>query len=51
LFTVSRKNGYLYLDHMRLSEEKPGLFFSAHGEALDFSGLVPTWRNIKMEKI
>jgi CubicO group peptidase (beta-lactamase class C family) len=49
-FTVSRKNGYLYLDYMRLSEEKPGLFFSAHGEVLDFSGPIPTWRNIKMEK-
>jgi len=44
------KNGYLYLDRLRLIEEhRPGLFFSSTGEALDFRGEIPTWRNIKLE--
>jgi hypothetical protein len=47
---VSRRNGYLYLDHMKLSEHEPGLFFTANGEALDFRGPVPTWRNIRLDR-
>jgi CubicO group peptidase (beta-lactamase class C family) len=47
---VHVKNGYLYFDRLRLIEEhQPGLFFSATGEALDFRGEIPTWRNIKLE--
>ncbi len=49
--TVQKKSGYLYLDNMKLQEYRDGLFFTGHGEALDFRGLVPTWRNIKLEKI
>jgi CubicO group peptidase (beta-lactamase class C family) len=45
------KNGYMYFDRLRLVEEhQPGLFFSSTGEALDFRGEIPTWRNIKLEK-
>lgn len=49
-FRIAKKNGYLYLDHMRLFEHRPGLFFAVHGEALDFTGPFPTWRNIRLEK-
>ena len=48
---LSRRNGYLYLDHMKLREHQPGLFFAPHGEALDLRGAVPTWRNIKLERV
>jgi CubicO group peptidase (beta-lactamase class C family) len=48
---VHVKNGYMYFDRLRLVEEhQPGLFFSSTGEALDFRGKIPTWRNIKLEK-
>ncbi len=47
---VHRKNGYLYLDDLRLSEYRPGLFFSRTGEALDLRGETPTWRNIKLHR-
>lgn len=50
VFTVAKKNGHLYLDHMKLTEHRPGLFFAVHGEALDFAGPFPTWRNIRLEK-
>lgn len=47
---VHVKNGYLYFDRLRLVEEhQPGLFFSSTGEALDFRGEIPSWRNIKLE--
>lgn len=48
--TLALRNGYLYWDSFKLSEHRPGLFFAAHGEALDFTGAVPTWRNIKLQK-
>ncbi len=47
---IRRKNGYLYYENLKLEERQPGLFFSGNGEALDFRGRVPTWRNIKLEK-
>jgi CubicO group peptidase (beta-lactamase class C family) len=47
---VEVKNGYLCIYDYRLTEHLPGLFFTAHGEALDFRGEHPTWRNIKLEK-
>ena len=50
VFMVSKKNGYLFLGHMRLTEHRPGLFFAAHGEVLDFTGPSPTWRNIRLER-
>jgi CubicO group peptidase (beta-lactamase class C family) len=49
-FEVHRRGGYLFLDHMKLTEYVPGLFFTANGEALDFREPVPTWRNIPLER-
>lgn len=34
-----------------LAEVLPGLFFAKNGEALDFRGAIPTWRNIKLTKV
>ncbi len=52
---VHKRNGCLFLDtmvdDMKLEEYRPGLFFTAHGEALDLRGAVPTWRNISLEMI
>lgn len=46
------KNGHLYFDRLKLvKEHQPGLFFSSTGEALDFRAEIPTWRNVKLEKI
>jgi len=47
---VAMKNGYLYINEYRLTEYLPGLFFTAHGEAVDLRGPQPTWRNIKIAK-
>jgi len=47
--TVSKRNGYLYYGNKRCLEYEPGLFFSCDdGEALDFRGSIPTFRNIKL---
>jgi CubicO group peptidase (beta-lactamase class C family) len=43
---LSRKNGWLYFDDIRLSPYAPGLFFSGAGEVLDLRGPTPTARNI-----
>ena len=48
--TVVKKDGYLCIGDEKLEEYQPGLFFTPSGEALDFRGAVPTWRNIKLEK-
>jgi CubicO group peptidase (beta-lactamase class C family) len=49
---VHRKNGYLYLDEMRLAvEPEPGLFFTPDGEAVDFRHPEPTWRNLRLHRI
>jgi CubicO group peptidase (beta-lactamase class C family) len=45
---VSRKNGYLYFNDLKLEEYQPGLFFTSTGEALDLRGNPPTWRNVKL---
>jgi CubicO group peptidase (beta-lactamase class C family) len=49
------KDGHLYIQHEgkdeALEEYQPGLFFPPSGEALDFRGPVPTWRNIKFKKM
>jgi CubicO group peptidase (beta-lactamase class C family) len=46
---IARKNGYLYLDEVRLIVEfEPGLFFTSDGEAVDFRNAPPTWRNIRL---
>ena len=47
-FIVHRKNGYLYLNDRRLIEFEPKLFFTADGEAVDFTHPEPTWRNIRL---
>jgi hypothetical protein len=39
------------LSEFRLTEVLPGLFFAENGEALDFRGAIPTWRNIKLTKV
>ena len=50
-FTIEGRGGRLWLDHMPLEEHLPGLFFTPHGEALDFTGAVPTWRSIPIERV
>ncbi len=48
---IHRKNGYLYLNDVRLFVElEPGLFFTSDGEAVDFRHRQPTWRNIRLER-
>jgi CubicO group peptidase (beta-lactamase class C family) len=47
--TVEKKDGYLCIGDEKLLEYRSGLFFTSSGEALDFQGSMPTWRNIKME--
>jgi CubicO group peptidase (beta-lactamase class C family) len=50
--TIHRKNGYLYLDHIRLIVElEPGLFFTSDGEAVDFRHGEPTWKNIRLRRV
>jgi CubicO group peptidase (beta-lactamase class C family) len=49
--TVHWKNGWLYLDQIRLIVEfEPGLFFTSDGEAADFRPAVPTWRNLRLRR-
>jgi CubicO group peptidase (beta-lactamase class C family) len=48
---VIKKNGYLYLDNMKLTEHLPGLFFTVHGETLDLRTENPTWKNVKIRKL
>jgi CubicO group peptidase (beta-lactamase class C family) len=48
---VRRRNGYLYLDEIRLTFEfEKGLFFTSDGEAVDFRQSEPTWRNIRLHR-
>jgi CubicO group peptidase (beta-lactamase class C family) len=49
--TVSRKNGYLYIDKLKTIEHSPDLFFTSTGEALIFQGDILTLGNIRGEKI
>ena len=46
-----RKNGYLYLDDLRLAEYQPGLFFTCSGEAVDFRKDPATFANIALSRI
>lgn len=49
--TIVRKNGYLYLNHIRLvTELELGLFFTSDGEAVDFRRGQPTWGNIRLRR-
>jgi hypothetical protein len=46
---IHKKNGYLYLDDIKLVvEHEPGLFFTTTGEAVDFRGSSPTAENIPL---
>jgi CubicO group peptidase (beta-lactamase class C family) len=47
---LSKRNGYLYLGPMRLTEHEPGLFFTGDGEALDLRREAPTIRNIVLHR-
>jgi CubicO group peptidase (beta-lactamase class C family) len=38
---IHRRNGWLYLEDMKLVEHEPGLFFLPHGEYVDARGPVP----------
>lgn len=49
--TIHRKNGYLYLNEIRLiTEFESGLFFTSDGEAVDFRRSEPTWRNVRLQR-
>jgi hypothetical protein len=49
--TVHRRNGWLYLNDIRLMVEvEPGLFFTSDGEAVDFRRATPTWRNLLLQR-
>lgn len=49
--TVRRRNGWLYLNDIRLVVElEPGLFFTSDGEAVDFRHAPPTWRNLSLQR-
>jgi CubicO group peptidase (beta-lactamase class C family) len=48
---IHRKNGYLYVDTIRLIVElEPGLFFTSDGEAVDFRHPASTWQNIRLRR-
>ena len=47
---VSKKNGYLYFEKLKLEEYQPGLFFSSTGEALDLITKIPTYQNTRLMK-
>jgi CubicO group peptidase (beta-lactamase class C family) len=53
-YIISIKNGWLCAEgdgqDFRLTEYLPGLFFTPDGEAVDFRGSIPTYRNIKLYK-
>lgn len=53
---VYEKDGYLYMDEQqygkeRLDEHLPGLFFTKHGECLDFRSSTPRYMNMRVKKI
>ena len=45
---VGTRDGYLTVNGSRCHEYLPGLFFQYDGEALDFRGTIPTYRNIML---
>jgi CubicO group peptidase (beta-lactamase class C family) len=54
-YVVSVKNGWLHFEgsgqDFLLTEHLPGLFFTPDGEAVDFRGAPPTFRNIRLYKV
>ena len=51
LYTVSEKDGALYLNNSILTEVRPGLFFTYSGEVLDLASRKPAYRNIRLSKL
>ena len=47
---VYEKNAYLEIDGQRLDEYQPGIFFTKHGDCLDFSGPLPLWKGVRIKK-
>jgi hypothetical protein len=54
-YNVSVRNGWLHFvgsgQDLRLTEYLPGLFFTPDGEAVDFRGMIATYRNIRLYKV
>ncbi len=50
MLRIGVRDGYLSCNGMRCFEFEPGLFFTFNGEALDFRGTIPTFRNIMLIK-
>ena len=51
IVAVRIRDGYLTVNGTRCHEYLPGLFFQYDGEALDFRGTIPTYRNIMLIKM
>jgi hypothetical protein len=49
--TLSKRNGWLYYNDIRLAPFAPGLLASGAGEVLDLRGPVPTARNLPLRRI
>jgi CubicO group peptidase (beta-lactamase class C family) len=50
--TVHRKNGWLYVNYIRLIiEVEPGIFFTSDGEVVDFRHSEPRWRNLRLQRV
>lgn len=47
---IARNNGWLYMNHLKLVEREPGLFFLPSGEAIDLRGAVPVGAGIAGRK-
>ncbi len=50
MLQIGVRDGYLSCNGMRCFEFEPGLFFTFNGEALDFRGTIPTYRNTMLIK-
>ncbi|WP_232015495.1 serine hydrolase domain-containing protein [Stenotrophomonas maltophilia] len=49
---LEQRQGWLYIDGIRLvAEVEPGLLFTSDGEAVDFRGPQPTWRNLRLQRV
>lgn len=49
---LGQRQGWLYIDGIRLvAEVEPGLLFTSDGEAVDFRGTEPTWRNLRLHRV
>ncbi len=49
--SITRRNGYLYLGELKMTEHIPGLFFTSKGYPIDFRTDQPTVANLIMKKI